>query len=81
MIWELRNWRWKDKGTRDMPQDTGDDSIDTLKYVVAEIDIREHKPEPKPLEPYSLKKMGVYGALGARGKGRGGGGGSSWQGT
>lgn len=60
LIWELRNWRWKAKGTRDVPEDTGDDAIDCLRYAVAELTQRKEPQEPQALRAYSQEKLNAY---------------------
>lgn len=61
LIWEIRNWRWNDKGNADKPVDKDDDAIDALRYIAAELSIDRKIPSGgQKMLPYSYRKMAAY---------------------
>jgi len=58
--WELMNYKWKDGGTRDVPEDKNNHACDAARYLCAELSQRKRPGPPKPLEPYSTAKSSIY---------------------
>lgn len=56
LINELATWRWNSKRKGDNPVDVGDDGIDCLRYLCAEMDDTETKKVKQVYQPYTGEK-------------------------